>query len=1638
MALDVCQGEIVTLAPTGGGSFDNLTFAWSPATGLDDPTSPTPSFIATGDIIYTVTITPENPVCTSVQSVAVSSVEVPNASFTTEVGCEQGLTINFTGTSDNADSFAWDFGDPNTTDDTSTDANPAYTYPATGDYLVTLIATNAGLCSDTVQQTVTVDSVRLMADFVVSYDSCSPDSVTVHFTDNSINEANNTVSYLWEFSSGQSSNAPAPTITLFDDQTIIVTLTINTADNCVSSVTRSVLVQLAPPTDQFPEELLVCPGGSTQIMPGGDPAYQYSWSPTTGIDDPSSPAPVFSPTATTVYTVSVTSIGADTCTTVEMVTVTVPPAIGLTIDGDGVVCTPTATLTASTSVMADIVWTNALGDTLSTGSELTVPVSGSMPYTAIATDANGCEETATGTLSGGPVDVEVPDTVAVCLGDEILLSVNNLDLNDTLTYNWLPAELFAPGTQNSPTPDFLEAVGEYLVTVELSNQYGCTTTADIVVAVIDPNINLSFTSMLDCTGATVVFTNTSTDAFGFIWTFGDGSAPSLEVNPTHSYDMAGTYTVTLDLVYDVDCFTPFTAEVTTQDPQVQANFAYDIVECSADSAVIAFTNTSINTFNNTTGYEWTFDTAVPASSMEENPVVTFFGGGTLTVTLTIMTANDCPNTRMETLEIQLADLDLVDTLVICPGDSTPLNPDGDPDLVYNWTPADGLDDPTAFNPTASPSATTTYYATAFTAVGSDTCFVSDSVVVFVAPALNLDLGDETITTCGEDVTLTASLDAPATVTWTSTTEGPLGTGPTITVNPFRTDTIIAVAEDEYGCMASDTVVIIDNGVDVTLEPSDNFNACEGVSEVMFVSNQDDLDTLTYSWMPAENILGPTDTDSVTIFVDEPGSVTFTVIVTNQLGCMDTLSATATVIPFEGNLPDTVPVCPTIPTPLHPEGNETYTYVWSPETGLDLTEPWNPVATLTEDQVYTVSVTDPSTGCSTVDTVYVEVSPAINLMTTGDTTLCELVPITMTATADVPVDIVWYYNDEVIDMGSSTTQTAGNGTNVYTAIATDPMSGCMDTSSVVINVQVLQDELPADTVQVCAFEPTELNPGGDPGLTYVWSPEDEFIDLTNPANPIVTATGTDLTYYVTITDPDFGCTVLDTVTVLSGPPINLMTAGDTALCELTTLTLTATTDSPVDIVWYYLGEVAGNGNTLMVTPPDGDHTYTAIATDLATGCADTSDVSIKVQLFTDELPFGDVTVCANESTAINPGGDPNFDYEWSPDDAFIDLTNPWNPVVTTDMPLTYFVTVTDPAFGCVVIDTVNIELYPEMNLSVGEDMILCGGETLNLTATTDIEPSEVAWFQLPNNEPVGTGANITITPQLGSTQYYAIATSADGCTESDTLQVDNYPINALITEAFVVCEPTTEETLSVVNLDPAQEITVTWDPTGVITSPPAGETVTVDPSVTDEFTAFVVNQYGCQATLNTTVTIVDLAGTLNAFANPDTILLGQSTTLTVTGCVGCDYEWMQTLGTGDIFPTDEAVVDATPAEFGNMEYEVVTSLLGCIDFRIVEVFVINAVCDADHLFFPNAFSPNGDGENDVLRLRTSFADEIIEMDLHIYDRWGEEVFSTKNPYDGWDGTFRGDELPPDVYGYYLRVVCPDEEELIQKGNVTLLR
>jgi len=136
-------------------------------------------------------------------------------------------------------------------------------------------------------------------------------------------------------------------------------------------------------------------------------------------------------------------------------------------------------------------------------------------------------------------------------------------------------------------------------------------------------------------------------------------------------------------------------------------------------------------------------------------------------------------------------------------------------------------------------------------------------------------------------------------------------------------------------------------------------------------------------------------------------------------------------------------------------------------------------------------------------------------------------------------------------------------------------------------------------------------------------------------------------------------------------------------------------------------------------------------------------------------------------------------------------------------------------------------------------------------------------------------------------------------------------------------------------------------------------------------------------------------------------------------------------------------DTVPYAFGtNPHYD-----LGTAGYYEVQLVVWNegncadtmdmSMCirDSEAIFLPDVFSPNGDGNNDVLFVR---GPTIIELDFAIYDRWGARLFSTSSVGNGWDGTVEGDQSASGVYLYTLTARTEDGDDIKRTGNITLVR
>lgn len=378
---------------------------------------------------------------------------------------------------------------------------------------------------------------------------------------------------------------------------------------------------------------------------------------------------------------------------------------------------------------------------------------------------------------------------------------------------------------------------------------------------------------------------------------------------------------------------------------------------------------------------------------------------------------------------------------------------------------------------------------------------------------------------------------------------------------------------------------------------------------------------------------------------------------------------------------------------------------------------------------------------------------------------------------------------------------------------------------------------------------------------------------------------------------------------------------------------------------------------------------------------------------------------------------------------------FNPVKVYDTPGVYQVKLLVTDTICLLVDTaeVTITVYDSLLITTMNDTVICGPATFDIWASSYGTSVEYQWSS--TNQFLDTlNANLAdsvLTINPGNPQYYYVRITNPWCTEIDSVYIDFIGDVLVINPDTNICLGDVIN-LQVVNTNPSVTFTYDWQPASEIISGQGTPTVTVSPSSTTTFTINAVSSNGCVISedIEVGVYFIDPAS-VDATAQLDTIYQGGSTFLYASpDSAGYTYQWVppNTLDN----PLLQSPL-ATPTQ--DTWYLVIIRKGGCVDTAQVKVTVLENICDDPTVFIPNAFTPNDDGINDEVLVR---GDNIELMTFRIFDRWGEMVFETEDQTVGWDGTFKGKLLNPDVYVYYLDVTCVGGDEQLIKGNITIIR
>lgn len=582
---------------------------------------------------------------------------------------------------------------------------------------------------------------------------------------------------------------------------------------------------------------------------------------------------------------------------------------------------------------------------------------------------------------------------------------------------------------------------------------------------------------------------------------------------------------------------------------------------------------------------------------------------------------------------------------------------------------------------------------------------------------------------------------------------------------------------------------------------------------------------------------------------------------------------------------------------------------------------------------------------------------------------------------------------------------GLAPNTYTIDVTDG-NGCTGSGTVTIGEPAALAANPSSIDATCGASDGEVSvapTGGDGNYTYSWSPGGQTTATVSnvPAG----------SYDVTITDGN-GCSLIETITVTTtnGPTISIDAQSD-ASCfgdsdGSATVSATGGT-APYTFTWNPGGLTGATQNGLSAG------TYTIEAEDDA-GCISSTTVTInepaEIQLTTSSTtsscttPDGSATVSAT-------GGDGNYTYSWSPGGQ---TTATINNIAAG----AYTVTVTD-GNGCTADEVVNVQSTNGPVISVDNTSdISCFGDadgSATISVTGGTSPFIYGWSP--------SGGNAATANGLDAGTYIVTVTDDAGCVSTETIVITE-PDPLVLTGNVIDADCAASN---------GQVITTTTGGTGTYTyswSPNNETTANLTGVGAGTYDVTVTDTNGCTST---ETFIVDQGDTVDVDIVPNsaTIQAGDQVLLNVTinpTVTNPTYTWTPIDGL-----SCTNCPDPTASPNQTTTYTVtVTSDEGCVG---VDQVTINVVEPCSDPFLPNMFSPNEDGINDQLCF---YGTCIQAMTLQIYNRWGEKVFESSTTDDCWDGKYRGKYVNSGTYVYKVRYTVFGEQEVVESGNLTVVR
>jgi gliding motility-associated-like protein len=454
----------------------------------------------------------------------------------------------------------------------------------------------------------------------------------------------------------------------------------------------------------------------------------------------------------------------------------------------------------------------------------------------------------------------------------------------------------------------------------------------------------------------------------------------------------------------------------------------------------------------------------------------------------------------------------------------------------------------------------------------------------------------------------------------------------------------------------------------------------------------------------------------------------------------------------------------------------------------------------------------------------------------------------------------------------------------------------------------------------------------------------------------------------------------------------------------------------------------NSNPVHTYATPGSYPVTMLATS-TTGCTAGFTAATPVKIFTKPVVQinGEVEKCAQQSI--------DFQSNISSEDQIIQYT--WklngNTISSTDAASWYFnnaglydlAFTVNTKYGCQVTDDTAITIHAlPVPAASPKDTTVCIGSLVPLQA---YDGSQYSWQPITNLQNTTTATPIVTAMQ--ATRYYVTVTNTFGCVQKDSVQiVVDDKVRLQHSNNVLICRSDQTRLNASGNTNHLE-----WTPVTGLNNPHNASTM-ASPNQTTNYQVVGYSRNTCPN--DTGFVLVTVADLPVVDLGPDrTVDAGQ--VITLSPRVSADvvnYNWWPADGLNCTTCNAPQLV----ADKDIVYHLRVTTQYGCESEDDVRIIV---PCGKGAVYIPNAFTPNGDGKNEVFSIRGYGIQRV--KSFRIFNRWGQLVFGRENflPNDrnsGWDGTFNGKPADPGAYVYITEVTCNEGKSIVMKGTVLLIR